>query len=53
LDAIQDTKLLRGTFDRMLLRLVNASDVHIDNSTPGHPIRQLAEAPTGPSASVG
>jgi hypothetical protein len=53
LEAIQDTKLLRGLFDRMLLRLVNASDVYIDYSTPGHPIRQLAEAPTGPPTAAG
>ncbi len=49
LEAIQDTRLLRGLFDRMLLRLVNASEVYIDYSTPGHPIRQLAEAPVQPS----
>jgi hypothetical protein len=53
LEAIQDTKLLRGLFDRMLLRFVNASDVYIDYSTPGHPIRQLAEAPTDPSSAAG
>jgi len=46
LEAIQDTKLLRGLFDRMLLRLVNASDVYIDYSTPGHPIRPPADPPT-------
>lgn len=45
LEAIQDTKLLRGLFDRMLLRLVNASDVYIDYSTLGHPIRPLADPP--------
>jgi hypothetical protein len=49
LEAIQDTKYLRGFFDRMLLKLVNASDVYIDYSTPGHPIRPLAEAPPSPS----
>lgn len=49
LEAIRDTKLLRGLFDRMLLKLVNASDVYIDYSTLGHPIRPLAEAPTRPS----
>jgi hypothetical protein len=50
LEAIQDTNYLRGLFDRMLLRLVNASDVYIDYSTAGHPIRQLAEAPPSPSS---
>jgi hypothetical protein len=49
LEAIQDTKYLRGLFDRMLLKLVNGSDVYIDYSTPGHPIRPLAEAPPSPS----
>jgi hypothetical protein len=33
----------------MLLKLVNASDSYIDYSTPKHPIRPLAEAPTPPS----
>jgi hypothetical protein len=49
LEAIRDTKYLRGLFDRMLLKLVNASDSYIDYSTPKHPIRPLAEAPTPPS----
>jgi hypothetical protein len=30
LAAIQDTKFLRGEFDRMLLKLVDASDGYID-----------------------
>ena len=30
LDAIQDTKFLRGQFDRMLLKLVDARDGYLD-----------------------
>jgi hypothetical protein len=45
LDAIRDTKFLRGLFDRMLLRLVDGSDSYIDYSSMHFPIRSLAEAP--------
>jgi hypothetical protein len=48
LEAIRDTKYLRGLFDRMLLNLVNASDSYIDYSATKHPIRPLAEAPSPP-----
>ncbi|MGM4922583.1 hypothetical protein AB8A31_06730 [Tardiphaga sp. 804_B3_N1_9] len=48
LEAIRDAQYLHGLFDRMLLKLVNASDSYIDYSTPKHPIRPLAEAPTPP-----
>jgi hypothetical protein len=47
LEAIQDTKFPRGLFDRMLLKLVDASDNYIDYSTLNFPIRPLVDAPTG------
>ena len=47
LEAIQDTKFLRGLFDRMLLKLVDASDSYIDYSSLNFPIRSLVEAPNG------
>jgi hypothetical protein len=47
LDAIQDTKFLRGLFDRMLLKLVDASDGYIDYGTLNFPIRPLADPPSG------
>ena len=45
LDAIQDTKFLRGLFDRMLLKLVDASDSYIDYSGLNFPIRPIVDAP--------
>ena len=50
LEAIQDTKFLRGLFDRMLLRLVDASDSYIDYGSLNFPIRPLADAPKGRDA---
>jgi hypothetical protein len=46
LEAIQDTKFLRGLFDRMLLKLVDASDGYIDYASLHFPIRPLADPPT-------
>jgi hypothetical protein len=45
LAAIRDTKLLRGLFQRMLLRITNAADQYIDYTSPSHPFRRLEEAP--------
>jgi hypothetical protein len=45
LAAIRDTKLLRGLFQRMPLRITNAADQYIDYTSPGHPFRRLDEAP--------
>lgn len=45
LDAIQDTKFLRGLFDRMLLKLVDASDSYIDYSGLNFPSRPIVDAP--------
>lgn len=48
LAAIRDTKLLRGIFDRMLLRIVNGSDTYHDYASLNFPIRNLAD----PSPSI-
>jgi hypothetical protein len=45
LAAIRDTKLLRGLFNRLLLRITNAADEYIDYTSPEHPYRRLADAP--------
>ena len=34
-------KLLRGLFNRMLLRMSNAADNYVDYVSPGHPLRLL------------
>jgi len=47
LDAIQDAKFLRGLFDRMLLKLIDASDGYIAYGTLNFPIRPLADPPSG------
>lgn len=49
--AIIDMHLLRGLFNRMLLRMTNAADVYIDYATGGHPYRCLADPPEDPPAS--
>jgi hypothetical protein len=41
LAAIRDMKLLRGLFQRMLLRIANAADQYIDYTSPDHPFRRL------------
>jgi hypothetical protein len=46
--AIRDTKLLRGIFDRMLLRTVNGSDTYHDYASLDFPIRNLSD----PSPSI-
>ncbi len=43
LAAIRDMKLLRGLFNRMLLRMTNAADNYVDYVTPGHAIRYLQD----------
>lgn len=48
-DAIQDTKFLRGLFDRMLLKLVDASDDYIDYGSLNFPVRPLGDPPSGNS----
>ncbi len=45
LDVIRDTKLLRGLFDRMLLKLIDASEMYYDYASLKWPIRPLADAP--------
>jgi hypothetical protein len=46
LTVISETKLLRGLFDRMLLKLTDASEMYYDYASLKFPIRQLAEAPS-------
>jgi len=46
LDVIRDTKLLRGLFDRMLLKLTDASEMYYDYASLNLPIRRLADAPS-------
>jgi len=41
--AIRDTKLLRGIFDRMLLRITNGSDFYHDYASLEFPIRNLVD----------
>jgi hypothetical protein len=43
LAAIRDMKLLRGLFNRMLLRISNAADYYIDYVSLNHPHRQLQD----------
>ncbi len=45
LAAIRDMKLLRGLFQRMLLRITNAADEYIDYASANHPYRRLEDAP--------
>lgn len=43
LGAIRDTKLLRGIFDRILLRVTNGSDTYHDYASFDFPIRNLSD----------
>ncbi|TYL89970.1 hypothetical protein FXB40_34135 [Bradyrhizobium rifense] len=43
LSLIQDNRLLKVVFHRMLLRITNASDLYFDYATPGFPMRRLAD----------
>jgi hypothetical protein len=53
LQVIRDTKLLRGIFDRMLLRIVNGSDIYYDYVTVGFPVRNLRDpVPSEPITSA-
>ena len=45
LAAIRDVKLLRGVFQRLLLRITNAADQYIDYASLHHEYRILHEAP--------
>jgi hypothetical protein len=45
LATIRDTKLLKGLFHRMLLRITNAADLYIDYTSPGFDYRRLETAP--------
>lgn len=45
LAAIRDVKLLRGLFQRLLLRITGAADQYIDYASPHHKYRNLHEAP--------
>lgn len=44
LDIIQDTKILKVLFHRMILRMTNASDLYFDYSAIGFPVRKLNDA---------
>jgi hypothetical protein len=46
LAAIREMKLLRGLFNRMLLRITNGADSYVDYVSPNHPHRSLKEPPT-------
>lgn len=48
--AIRDMKLLRGLFQRLLLRMTNAADQYIDYASPNHDYRHLNTAPPAISA---
>ena len=50
LAAIRDMKLLRGLFNRLLLRITNAADEYIDYTSPNFEFRPLRSAP--PDASL-
>ena len=41
--AIRDMKLLRGLFQRLLLRITNAADKYIDYASPNHEYRPLRQ----------
>lgn len=43
LSLIQDNKLLKVVFHRMLLRITKASDLYFDYATPGFPMRRLVD----------
>jgi hypothetical protein len=43
--AIRDTKLLKGLFHRMLLRISNAADSYVDYASLNMPYRKLREPP--------
>jgi hypothetical protein len=45
LAAIRDMKLLRGLFQRLLLRITNAADQYIDYASSNHDYRILKDAP--------
>jgi hypothetical protein len=45
LAAIRDTKLLKGLFGRLLLRITDATDQYIDYTSPHFEYRNLASAP--------
>jgi hypothetical protein len=45
LAAIRDMKLLRGLFQRLLLRITNAADQYVDYASPNHNHRPLCQAP--------
>ncbi|KUR75204.1 hypothetical protein [Novosphingobium sp. Fuku2-ISO-50] len=43
--AIRDMKLLRGVFQRLLLRITGAADQYIDYTSPNYEYRPLCQAP--------
>jgi hypothetical protein len=45
--AIVDMHLLRGLFNRLLLRITDAADMYVDYATGGYPYRRLADPPEG------
>ncbi|MEB0043704.1 hypothetical protein, partial [Pseudomonas sp. MH10] len=44
IDVIRGSKLLRIMFDRMILKMTNASDHYVDYYSPTFPVRRLTEA---------
>ena len=51
--AIRDMKLLSGLFQRLLLRISDASDAYIDYATPGFPVTLLKDPPPNVSLPAG
>jgi hypothetical protein len=45
LEVIQDVKLLRGIFTRLLLAIADASNAYYDYASLNFPIRPLADPP--------
>jgi hypothetical protein len=45
LAAIHDMKLLKGLFQRMLLRITDVADQYVDYTSANHPFRRLEDAP--------
>ena len=44
IDVILDSKILRIMFDRMILKMTNASDYYVDYYTASFPVRRLTES---------
>ena len=51
--AIGDMLLLRGLFQRMLIRIADAADKYVDYASPTHPHRFLRDPPSREGGSTG